>query len=102
MILALTNQALVSVAAIVMLRISASLFAPFSTQLQNRQIKTADRATALSIYAVLLEGTGVVTNVIFGQAAQVNISWAMSCGAILCLAGAIMFYLFYRREGRAD
>lgn len=101
-ILALTNQALVSVAAIVMLRISASLFAPFSTQLQNRQIKTADRATALSIYAVLLEGTGVVTNVIFGQAAQVNISWAMSCGAILCLAGAIMFYLFYRREGRAD
>lgn len=101
-ILALTNQALVSVAAIVMLRISASLFAPFSTQLQNRQIKTADRATALSIYAVLFEGTGVVTNVIFGQAAQVNISWAMSCGAILCLAGAIMFYLFYRREGRAD
>lgn len=101
-ILALTNQALVSVAAIVMLRISASLFAPFSTQLQSRQIKTADRATALSIYAVLLEGTGVVTNVIFGQAAQVNISWAMSCGAILCLAGAIMFYLFYRREGRAD
>lgn len=101
-ILALTNQALVSVAAIVMLRISASLFAPFSTQLQNRQIKTADRATALSIYAVLLEGTGVVTNVIFGQAAQVNISWAMSCGAILCVAGAIMFYLFYRREGRSD
>ena len=99
-VLAVTSQAVVSVAAIVMLRLCASLFAPFSTQLQNRRIKTEDRATALSIYAVLLEGTGVVTNVIIGQAAQENISWAMGCGAILCLAGAMMFYLFYRREGR--
>jgi hypothetical protein len=52
------------------------------------------------MYAVLIEGTGVVTNVIFGQAANKNISYAMGCGAFLCVLGAILFYLFYFIEGK--
>ncbi|RKD31701.1 MFS transporter [Lacrimispora algidixylanolytica] len=99
-VLAITNQAVISVAAILLLRLCASLLAPLSTQLQNCRIKTRDRATALSMYAVLLEGIGVVTNVIFGQTANNNISYAMGCGAFLCTLGAILFYLFYLKEGK--
>lgn len=100
LVLAFTNQAVISVAAILLLRLFASLFGPFSTQMQNCRIKTEDRATALSMYAVLIEGTGVVTNVIFGQAANKNISYAMGCGALLCALGALLFYLFYLKEGK--
>lgn len=99
-VLAITNQAVISVAAILLLRLCASLLAPLSTQLQNCRIKTQDRATALSMYAVLLEGIGVVTNVIFGQAANKNISYAMWCGAFLCTLGVVLFYLFYLKEGK--
>ncbi len=100
LVLSFTESAVMSVGGILLLRLSASLFGPLSTQLQNQRIKVQDRATTLSIYAVVLESTGVFTNVLFGRAADADISSAMICGTILCLLGAGLFYAFYQREGR--
>ncbi|WP_394525295.1 MFS transporter [Lacrimispora sp. JR3] len=100
LVLSSTESAVISVGAVLVLRLSASLFSPLSTQLQNRRIKGQDRATALSIYAVVLESTGVVTNILFGRAAEEDISNAMVLGAVLCVAGACLFSIFYRREGK--
>lgn len=41
-----------------MLRISFSLFQPLQTELQNRQISTDNRATALSVNAVIIDSVG--------------------------------------------
>lgn len=100
LVLSFTESAVLSVGAILALRLSASLFAPLSTQMQNQRIKVQDRATALSIYAVVLESTGVITNILFGRAAEADISGAMVLGTILCVAGAGLFYIFYKREGK--
>lgn len=100
LVLSSTESAVLSVGAILGLRLSASLFGPLSNQLQNQRIKVQDRATALSIYAVVLESTGVVTNILFGRAAEADLSSSMVLGAILCLTGAGLFYIFYRREGK--
>ena len=100
LVLSFTESAVLSVGAILALRLSASLFAPLSTQMQNQRIKVQDRATALSIYAVVLESTGVITNILFGRAAEADISGAMVLGTILCVAGAGLFYIFYKKEGK--
>ena len=50
--LTLTCGPVLSVAAILLLRVCHSLFTPLQTTLQNRQVRTADRATALSLNAL--------------------------------------------------
>ena len=96
MILALTGSGVLAVGGVVLLRLSASLFVPLQTEIQNRHVKAADRATVLSIYAVLAEGTGIVTNLLFGAAAQAALPAAMFCGAGMCALGAVFFLIWHR------
>jgi hypothetical protein len=44
---------------VILLRVSYSLFQPLQTAMQNRQVSTDNRATALSINAVIMECVGV-------------------------------------------
>ena len=74
---------------------AAGLFLPLQTELQNRHVKAADRATILSIYAVIMEGTGIFTNLLFGRAATASLSFAMGSGTVLCLLGAVFFQIWY-------
>lgn len=90
-LLAFTSHALLSVLAILALRISHSLFLPLQDELQNRQITTANRASALSINAVIIDSVGVATNLAFGSLAQQNLSLSLLLGAALCTLGALSY-----------
>jgi hypothetical protein len=68
-----------------------SLFQPLQTNLQNRRIVSAHRATALNLNALLMEGTGVATNLAYGVVAQTALPLAMGFGAVLCIAGLALF-----------
>ena len=95
--LALTRSALVSVTCIVAVRIGFSIFMPLGQDIQNRQVATADRATALSINAVLLDGIAIAVNLIFGRMAEVSVAAAMGLGAALCLTGLILYGIGWKR-----
>ena len=88
--LALSAKALPSVCAILVLRISNSLFQPFQTEIQNRLVHTEYRATALSIHAMLLDSVGVGTNLVFGALAKNSLAVAFWFGALVCMTGAVM------------
>lgn len=94
LILSGTNSGAVSVLCIILLRLASSLFGPFKAELQNRQITLADRATVLSIYAVMGEACGIGTNLIFGKAAAASLSGAMLWGGGLCALGGLFFVIF--------
>lgn len=96
--LALLINPIISVIGIVLLRMIFSLFNPLQMEIQNREIITSDRATALSINSILLNGIGTATNVIFGRMADISLTLAMVFGAILCLFGCIMFISWYKRK----
>lgn len=89
--LSVTGSALVSVLAVLTLRGCFSLFQPLYQELQNRRITADDRATALSMNAVLHDGLGVFLNLVFGYIAQTHINVAFAFGAVLCLAGGLLF-----------
>lgn len=98
LILAWTDKAWLSVLGILTLRISFSLMQPLQTELQNRQITTNDRATALSINAVIIDSVGIGSNLAFGNLAQHNLTGSFLFGAILCSIGGLFFFLWYRKK----
>ena len=69
------------------LRLAFCLFTPLQTQLQNERIITAERATALSINAVMIDSVGVGTNLIYGAIAEKSLTAALVSGAALCVVG---------------
>lgn len=66
---AATRLAFPSAAAILILRFSNTLFQPLLTEIQNRQIRTDNRATALSVNSMLLNSVAIGTNLVFGALA---------------------------------
>lgn len=96
-LLALTDSILGAVLGILVLRAAFSLFTPLQTQMQNDQITTPNRASALSINAVMIDSAGIGTNLIFGALAEKNLMWALLFGAFLCFCGLILLELFKNR-----
>ena len=90
-LLAITKSALLSVGSILLLRLSNSLFTPLQIELQNRQVTSSNRATELSINALIINSVGIGTNLAFGVFAQINVSVAFLFGTGLCLIGLILF-----------
>lgn len=83
--LAFTDSILFSVLAVAALRVAYYLFQPLQSTLQNREIQTEDRATALSVQAVLLDGVTISATLLLGWASEQSLSAAFLLGALLCL-----------------
>ena len=89
-----TRSAPLSVAWVLLLRVGNSLFQPLQLELQNRQITTEDRATALSVGAMVMDGVGVGANLAFGAAADFSLPSAFLLGGCLCGGGMLLFCLW--------
>ena len=87
----------ISVLAVIMLRLCFSLLQPLHMDLQNKQITGRDRATALSMNAVVMESIGIFLNLMFGALAEAHLAWAMLLGAVLCGWGAVLYWCSFRR-----
>ena len=98
-VLSFTGNAVAAMVAVVLLRVAYMLSAPLYTRLQNEQVKSGNRATELSVNAVLLDSIAVFSNLIFGRLAEVNISHAMLLGCAFCAAGLLLYNAFFRRIG---
>ncbi len=90
-VLAFTADPLLSVLGILILRISYSLLQPRQTELQNRRITASNRATALSVNAVILDSVGIGTNLVFGVLTEHSLERAMLFGMVLCMTGGILY-----------
>jgi len=95
LVLGLFPLPVLSVLAVLLLRLCFSLMQPLQLDLQNKQITYRDRATALSMNAVVMDSLGIFLNLIFGRLAQVRLDAAMLLGAVLCAAGAVLYCLSF-------
>lgn len=96
-VLTVTNRALLSVGSIWLLQVSDSLFQPFQVQLQNRQVQTRNRATALSIHAMIVDVVAIGSNLLFGALAQWDLRLAFVFGAVACLTALGMLGVWRQR-----
>ena len=99
--LAVTAQAFPSVLGMLMLRLSNTLFQPFQSEIQNRQIQTDNRATALSIHSMLISSIAIGTNLVFGALSDWSLPAAFLFGGSICILGLIFFLIWFQRSDRA-
>ena len=97
LMLAFTENPFISVFGVLMVQICSSLMSPLGTELQNKAITTADRATALSMIALIMDLLAVFTNLIFGKLAEFDLSAAMCFGGFLCLLGVCLYLSSLKR-----
>ena len=76
---------------------SAACLQPLQTELQNRRILTQNRATILSIYAVVIDSVGAGTNILFGVLADTSLEAALFLGAGLSIAGGILVMRYVKK-----
>lgn len=96
--LGFTNSAIISIFAILLLNLTNSLFQPLQTEQQNRQVVSGNRATELSIYAIIIDSICAATSVLFGTLAKVSLGSAFLLGAVLSLVGFVMFMIWYKSQ----
>lgn len=90
LLLAMTQNAAVSVLGVLALRISFSLLQPLQLEIRSRQVSGEKRATALSVQSVVMSGAAVGINILFGALAERTLPVAFGFGAILCVLGAAL------------
>ena len=96
--LAVTRNSSLSVAGILILCLADSLFQPFQTEIQHRQVQTGNRATAMSVHAMLMDGVGIGTNLVFGALTKASLSTAFFFGVGIC-ALSLLFFSLWARDG---
>ena len=97
LVLGSTPLALPSVISVLLLRLSNTLFQPFLADLQNRQITSRNRATALSACGMLVDGIAIGTNLVFGALSDWNLSAAFYFGSAICTVGLLLFLLWLKK-----
>lgn len=90
-LLALTDIAILSVILIVLLSALCALFMPLAGALENSLITTADRATALSLNAMIGDSLVVLLDLGLGRAADTSLPLALALSAFCCLLAAVLF-----------
>ena len=98
--LTLTRSAVLSVGCILFMEGSYALISPLMSQVWNRQVATADRATQLSIYAVLGEAVAAGSTLVLGRAADMSLDTAFWLGGAVCILCALAAGIFCRRYFR--
>ena len=90
-ILGHTKSPVCSVVCILGIQCFLSLFQPLFSELQNREVHGANRASILSIQAMFLELTGAVINPVFGKLADISLRTAFMAGGLFCCLGFFLF-----------
>lgn len=90
LILPLTTSALLSVAAMLLLCGASSLYGPLASTLENRLIVSEDRATALSMNTLVVDGVAIPLSLLLGRLAEASLPGAfLLCGAACVLASGL-------------
>ena len=98
--LAITGSPLLSVFGLVLLQVCEALFYPLMDTILNRHA-VISRATMLSVYSMVMNIGGIMTNLVFGKCADMHVSYAFATGSIFCMAGLILFCLWKKKENQA-
>lgn len=96
LVLGLFPTPVLSVLSVLLLRLCFNLMQPLHMDLQNKLVTARDRATALSMNAVVMDGLGIFLNLLFGKLADMRLNAAMFLGAALCSVGVLLYRMSFR------
>ena len=89
-LLAFTGSAGLSVLGVLVLNVAMCVFEPIQLEMQNREVRTANRATELSIFAIIIDSIGAGASLAFGALAERSLALGFGFGAAACIAGCAL------------
>lgn len=81
---------------ILLLRFSNTLFQPIQMDIQNRQICSENRATFLSMNAMVTSFIAILTNIVFGLLSEISVATPLIFGSGICLTSLSLFFFWFR------
>lgn len=96
--LAFSNNVSSSVLGVLSLNVINGFYQPYQMELQNKQVLSENRATELSVYAMIIDGMSAGSSVLFGTFANAALETAFLFGAGLCFAGLLFFIIWYAHQ----
>jgi MFS family permease len=101
-LLAKTSNPLISVLLIVLIGLVQSISLPISSNIQNKSITIANRATVLSAYAMTIDVFSSSVNIVIGKASSYSIQISfILCGIITFSALLLSIYFFKTHKGKS-
>ncbi len=95
LLLAFFNTPVLSVLLIMLISVSSSIVLPISYHIQNKSISIKNRATCLSAYAMFMDITSSIVNLMIGKAADISLQLSfIICGGVSILALLLNIYYF--------
>ena len=73
---------------------SASIIYPIVLEIENKSIKTINRATLLSIFAMFGNLTGAGANIIIGKTADISTAAAFITCVVMCFFAYLLFSIY--------
>ncbi|MCY6371654.1 MFS transporter [Clostridium ganghwense] len=98
-LLIVTTNPIFSILFITFIAGSMALINPIVLEIQNKSINTGDRATILSIYAIIGDIVAVSINPLIGKAADVSVETAFKICVIICICAYALLF-FYKRKSK--
>lgn len=90
-VLTVTHSGWLSLLCLLTLCACCALYGPLASEMTNRMIQTDNRATALSVAALLGDGVMTATVLLMGYAAETQLTLALGLSCALCLAASLLF-----------
>lgn len=94
--LVFAENGVVSVMLVLAIGMSMSLMAPMVMEIENRSIGAGDRATILSIYAMVKDVVGAFSNIAIGKAADFSLQAAFLSCSVTGLLGLLMLFVYFK------
>ena len=85
LLLSRTRSGMLSVSAVMAMSACSALAEPLYSQVFNRQVQTADRATQLSVFAVISDVISACASFVYGSAADRSLPGTFCLGAVVCM-----------------
>lgn len=101
-ILAFTYSPFISFGCIVILTAADSLLRPLISELLNHHVAANNRATQLSIFAVMQDLVAAGANLAYGKTADISLNAVFLLIAGACVAGGIAFLICYWKPVRSQ
>lgn len=97
-VLTMTQNTLLCILCISIIRLAANLFLPLSSTLQNDMISSRQRAMILSMNALLMESLAACIDPVFGALANKNLNLSFVFGAVLSVLGLLLYIVLSRQN----
>lgn len=102
LVIGATGSPVLAVVCSAAVEISATMLSPLINDLYSKRVTVSDRATQLSVYAMMAEIFSFGFSFLLSVVTEYNYFAAFVFCAILALTGIVLFLICYRKERSAD